>query len=411
LSALGAAAAATLALPRSSAAALAQPRALASSAARSNAWFEPRHLAWVWQFRHDGDPGHIRDTLAQYGLGVVLKTHDGTNWMSRYDSTPNAIKGAGTVEFFADFFEQGGVPFHAWAVVRGTDPAREAQLASDVLNAGARSLFLDLEPHSGFWVGTRDSANRLGEELRRRRPNARLSTSIDPRPWQMDRIPLAEFAAFSDEISPQVYWQMFGNSSNARQYSAIGAPVSPGNITGGFVLSAAMPRLRAFGRPIHPIGDGTVASHSAWASFVDDSFGLNADAISVWRFGVADPLVWQLLSERPPQNGTATYVVQPGDTLGGIAAYHGTTSAALAERNGITNPNLIAVGAELTVPRAGSAAAMWPPAPVARTHVVQRGETVLGLAFRYGTSASAILNANGLMNPNLIRIGQRLIIP
>ena len=29
---------------------------------------DPRHLAWVWQFRHDGDPAFIRDTLAAHGL-------------------------------------------------------------------------------------------------------------------------------------------------------------------------------------------------------------------------------------------------------------------------------------------------------------------------------------------------------
>jgi LysM repeat protein len=363
----------------------------------------------VWQFRHDGDPAQIRDTLAAHGLGVVLKTHDGTNWMSRYDSTPHAIRDAGTVEHFANFFEQAGVPFHAWAVVKGTNPAREAQLASDVLNAGARSLFLDLEPYSGFWAGTRESAARLGEELRYRQPHARLSTTIDPRPWQIDQIPLAEFAAFTDEIAPQVYWQMFGTAPNARQYAATGTPVSVGGITGGFVLAAAMPRLLTFGRPIHPIGDGTVASRSAWESFVDDSYHQNAESISVWRYGVADPAVWQILSERPPRSVAGTYVVEPGDTLGGIAARHGTTSAALAEANGITNPNLISIGTRLTVPGGGGGVRAAAPGP--RTHTVQPGENLSGLAARYRSSTSAIMRANGLANANLIRIGQRLVIP
>ncbi|MFN8639870.1 MAG: hypothetical protein U0360_10555 [Dehalococcoidia bacterium] len=29
----------------------------------------------------------IRDVLAAHGLGVILKTHDGTDWMSKWDKT------------------------------------------------------------------------------------------------------------------------------------------------------------------------------------------------------------------------------------------------------------------------------------------------------------------------------------
>src|SRR5688500_9942594 len=96
LGAMGGAAAAAMLLPRSSAAAL-LPQQPARATIVGAASSEPRHLAWVWQFRHDGDPAQIRDTLAAHGMGVVLKTHDGTSWMSRYDSTPNAVKGPGTV--------------------------------------------------------------------------------------------------------------------------------------------------------------------------------------------------------------------------------------------------------------------------------------------------------------------------
>jgi lipoprotein-anchoring transpeptidase ErfK/SrfK len=43
--------------------------------------------------------------------------------------------------------------------------------------------------------------------------------------------------------------------------------------------------------------------------------------------------------------------------------------------------------------------------------VVQRGETLAGIAYRYGTTVAAIASANGLRNPNFIWVGQRLRIP
>lgn len=44
-------------------------------------------------------------------------------------------------------------------------------------------------------------------------------------------------------------------------------------------------------------------------------------------------------------------------------------------------------------------------------HVVRRGETLSGIARRYGVTVRAIAAANGIRNINRIRIGQRLVIP
>src|SRR3954453_16664098 len=85
------------------------------------------HLAWVWQFGEDGAPAQVRSVLAANGLGIILKTHDGTDWMTTYDQSTYAIGGPAQVGALARFFEAGGVPFHAWAVVKGKDPQREAE--------------------------------------------------------------------------------------------------------------------------------------------------------------------------------------------------------------------------------------------------------------------------------------------
>ncbi|MCJ7712678.1 MAG: LysM peptidoglycan-binding domain-containing protein, partial [Chloroflexi bacterium] len=53
------------------------------------------------------------------------------------------------------------------------------------------------------------------------------------------------------------------------------------------------------------------------------------------------------------------------------------------------------------------------PTPTARptVHVVRRGETLSVIALRYGVTVEAIQAANGIKDPNIIVVGQRLTIP
>ena len=46
-----------------------------------------------------------------------------------------------------------------------------------------------------------------------------------------------------------------------------------------------------------------------------------------------------------------------------------------------------------------------------KVHVVRRGDTLAKIALRYGVSVTALSRANNLRNPNLIYVGQRLLIP
>jgi LysM repeat protein len=125
-----------------------------------------------------------------------------------------------------------------------------------------------------------------------------------------------------------------------------------------------------------------------------------------------------------PTNGT--YTVQRGDTLNKIARTFGITLQQLLSVNGITDPNRISVGQVLTIP-SGNAPAPQPPvvqnppaqnppaapaAPAAsRTHVVRRGESLAAIGRQYGVSVTALINANGLANPNLIYAGMVLRVP
>jgi LysM repeat protein len=105
--------------------------------------------------------------------------------------------------------------------------------------------------------------------------------------------------------------------------------------------------------------------------------------------------------------GTGDHTVRRGETLGAIASRYGTTTAAIAKANGIANPDRIVAGARLTIPGGGSA----PAAPASGSYTVVRGDTLGRIAARHGTTISALVAANKIANPNLIRAGQVLTVP
>src|SRR5574341_723841 len=112
---------------------------------------------------------------------------------------------------------------------------------------------------------------------------------------------------------------------------------------------------------------------------------------------------------------TSPYTVQRGDSLYRIALQCGTTVAAIQAANGLTG-TIIFVGQQLIIPGARSASGA--PANTGGstasapggTYTVQRGDTLYGIAIKFGTTINAIKSANGLTT-NTIRIGQVLAIP
>ncbi len=98
---------------------------------------------------------------------------------------------------------------------------------------------------------------------------------------------------------------------------------------------------------------------------------------------------------------TGTYTVQPGDTLSGIAAKFGTTYQTLAAINGIGDPNRIWAGQVLKVTGQPT---------TQNTYFVQAGDTLSGIAAKFGTTVSALVSANGIANPNVIYVGQKILL-
>ena len=101
---------------------------------------------------------------------------------------------------------------------------------------------------------------------------------------------------------------------------------------------------------------------------------------------------------------TETYIVVKGDTLWEIANRYGVTVEELVELNHLSNPNLIYPGEVLLLPGQGENQAKT-------TYTVVVGDTLWGIANRYGVTVEELVELNHLSNPNLIYPGEVLLLP
>ncbi|KGJ82855.1 hypothetical protein GY21_00480 [Cryobacterium roopkundense] len=107
----------------------------------------------------------------------------------------------------------------------------------------------------------------------------------------------------------------------------------------------------------------------------------------------------------------AQYSVADGDTVSGIAARFGLTTSAVLSLNGLDSAALIFPGQvlNLTAPSAPSAPAT--ASSPAAAHTVQSGDTIGGIAAANGLSTDAVLSANGLERSSVIYPGQSIVLP
>ena len=85
-----------------------------------------------------------------------------------------------------------------------------------------------------------------------------------------------------------------------------------------------------------------------------------------------------------------------GETLYGIAKKYGVPVSVLQSSNGITDPTRLRSGQQLTIPRA---------------HVMRKGDTIYSVGRKYGVNPALILAANEIIDPTTVRIGQVLVVP
>jgi LysM repeat protein len=146
---------------------------------------------------------------------------------------------------------------------------------------------------------------------------------------------------------------------------------------------------------------------------------------------------------QPTAGQSATYVVQPGDSLSALAQRFGVTREALAAANKISPSSLLYVGQTLTIPAGGQLPAPTstpkPPTPTNTTvaipkppggtttavpvnsaataepgtpakYTVQYGDSLSSIAYKFNTTVEALQASNNINDANSLEVGQVLTI-
>jgi LysM repeat protein len=126
----------------------------------------------------------------------------------------------------------------------------------------------------------------------------------------------------------------------------------------------------------------------------------------------------------PSSAQSGSHTVSKGDTLAKIARVHGIKVAELKAANSL-NSDIIRIGQVLVVPGTTTnvatvtpvtpapvrAPAVVPAASASGTHTVGKGDTLWGIARKYGVNAKELATLNGLTDPSKLKIGMILKVP
>jgi LysM repeat protein len=137
-------------------------------------------------------------------------------------------------------------------------------------------------------------------------------------------------------------------------------------------------------------------------SFSPEAFGKAVLDALLGGTGLDQLMASPGIAEKFGSPSGSNYTVRSGDTLSDIAKANGTDWQTLARINGISNPDLIQPGQQIRLPGGST--------NQPTTYTVKSGDTLGAIAAANGTTVAALARDNGISNPDRISVGQRLRI-
>lgn len=114
-----------------------------------------------------------------------------------------------------------------------------------------------------------------------------------------------------------------------------------------------------------------------------------------------------------PAGAALAHTVQPGETLWSLAATQGLTATELAAHNGLAEDAPLVSGTEIDVPTATvtPAADATAPSSSGGAHIVQPGDTLSGIALAAGVTTDELAAHHGLTSDGIVVEGSVLELP
>ncbi len=226
---------------------------------------------------------------------IYVKTSNADSWMGTRDTKNSmSIDGPDDIARWVQVLSNFNLEFHAWAVPRGENVQAEIDRIVQACQVpGVRSMILDVEPFSGFWLGDRDAVIQLMSGVRERLgPDFHIGMSCDPRTRWYNAIYPDAWRPYVDSIHPQCYWALMGRDAED-------------------VLTEAYVTWSGYGLPILPVLQGFDVSAESIRQAQSIARGVRgATSLSYFRIGTLSPLMYSALNEE-----TIVEAVGPDDVI------------------------------------------------------------------------------------------------
>ncbi len=247
--------------------------------------YDGKMFVWLWtgQSIVEKSVDEIAETIRKNAPqinGLIVKTNDGADWQGKFENSALEINGVEDVALWVERLKARGLEFHAWCTLQGLDIDAESERVISVCNTpGVRSMILDIEPHAGFWQGSRQAVIDIMESIRSEIPlDFHIGLSVDPRSQHYARIYPDAWYPYVQSVHPQVYWKTFGTTQK-------------------IALDNTYNTWQKFGKLIFPVLQGDSPPIEIGNAIIETRDNRKAKGFSFWRLGVIDKLQFAAIDD------------------------------------------------------------------------------------------------------------------